>query len=581
MLETSQDNKIKSFLLISIFLLAIFILAVAVWYSPVLFKGYSTHAFTTNTLMGRNVYLTGLYSAENDLNVFLAPSLVKEHGHISTYGNKLTSLLYGQVFKITGLPDENKIVLFPIVLHALTLLIFIGIILYLFRFKIAITFSLIYIFLPFNWHQPYHLSTYEFALFFFALFFLFYLWGVKGGVLTEKVQKLSLGRGICLIMSGGFLSLAGLSKEAVLLIVPVLFIFLWVKKQRLQLFYIFLPFVVLFGVFWLPNISNNVYLQLFTTKVSEENKSADFSYYGHVYPDPYTYHFEREEYLDKLQDQSSGLPLMERIFRPKALKNMGIEDINMTNRFKVSIVNSTRHIFRFFSLEDFGGPFIFLLMLLGIYHLRNKNRYLYQFFIFWIISSFFLMSFVILVVRNHLMDFNLALVLFISLGISILSKIVIKYFDLKGKKASVVYLLILLAVLYNLVLVNHVAWSRAYDNSDNLKIEAYAEEIKRIDIADNEIIAVNLSPGSALNLNYLTNKSIVVFKNETVKKLLEKNELSSAFDKFKVKYILGYSNELSEEIIQQVDVINITSDSLKPRVPEISRNKGWLMNVIR
>jgi len=570
---------LKRFLLINIFLLAVFILAVAVWYAPVLFKGYSTHTFTTNALMGRNIYLTGLYSAENDLNVFLAPSLVKEQGHLSVYGNKFTSLAYGQIFKVTGLPDENKIVFFPIAFHALTLLIFTGIVLYLFKFRIAITFSLIYIFLPFNWHQPYHLSTYEFALFFLALFFLFYLWGVKGGISKDKVKKLSLGHGICLIMSGGFLALSVLSKESLLLIVPVLFIFLWFKKQRLQLFYIFLPFIVLFGVFWLPNISNNIYLQLFTTKVSEEAKSADYSFYSHVYPDPYTYHFEREEYLKSIKDDN--LSLIEGIGRSKALKNMGIENISVVDRFKVGVINATRHIFRFFSLEDFGGPFIFLLMLLGIYYLREKNRYLYQFFIFWIISAIFLMSFIVLATRNHLIDFSLALTLFISLGVLALSKIFIKYFDLKGKKASAVYLLILLAVLYNLVLVDHVSWSRTYDNSSYLITTAYSQEIEKLNIPDQDVIAVGLNSQDLYYLNYATNKSIVIFIPDTVKKLLEKEQLSDIFEKFGVKYVLGYSDELTKEILEQIDIVNIASDSLEPVVPEMSRNKGWLMNVVK
>lgn len=581
MTQVLLNSQIKRFLFLALFFAIIFVLAVAVWYAPVIFKGYSTHTFTTNSLMGRNVYLTGLYSAENDLNVFLAPSLVKEYGHISIYGCKLTSLAYGYVFKITGLPDENDIVLFSIVLHALTLIIFTGIVLYLFKFKTAIIFSLIYIFLPFNWRQPYHLSTYEFALFFLSLFFLFYLYGVKKGVLTDWVQKLSLGRGICLIMSGGFMALACLAKESLLLIVPVMFIFLWLKKQKIQLFYIFLPFIVIFGVFWLPNISNNIYLQLFTTEATDEAKSADFHFYGHIYPDPYTYHFEREEYLDKLKDQSSSLPFVERIVEAKALKNMGIEDISIVDRLRVGVVNSTRHIFRFFSLEDFGGPFIFLLALLGIYNLRKKNRYLYQLFIFWIVSAIFLMSFVVLAVRNHLTDFGLALTLFISLGVLAFSRILIKHFDLKDKKASVVYLLILLVVLYNLVLVNHFGWSRTYDSSNYSVINVYSQEIKNLNILDEDVIAVNLHANDLYYLNYATNKSFVMFNPNTIEGLLEKDKLGNVFEEFGVKYILGYSDELTKDILNRADVINVTFDSKESKASEISRNKGWLMNVIK
>ena len=48
-----------------------------------------------------------------------------------------------------------------------------------------------------------------------------------------------------------------------------------------------------------------------------------------------------------------------------------------------------------------------------------------------------------------------------------------------------------------------------------------------------------------------------------------------------MKYILGYSDKLSEDILNKIDVINIASNSLEPVVPELSRNKGWFMNLIK
>ena len=112
-------------------------------------------------------------------------------------------------------------------------------------------------------------------------------------------------------------------------------------------------------------------------------------------------------------------------------------------------------------------------------------------------------------------------------------------------------------------------------------VKAYSQEIKKLDISDNEVIAVNLDPAGLYNLNYLVDKSVVLFKPETVKDLLKENKLGWAFEQFKVKYILGYPDELSEEIVNQTDVINIASNSLKPAIPEMSRNKGWLMNLVK
>jgi len=561
----------RHFLFISIFLLTVFILAVAVWYAPILFKGYPVYTMSTNAVMARNVYQTGLYSAESDLNVFLSSNLIKEQGHISAKGNKLTSLLYAQVFKVTGLPEVGNFILLSIFINALTLIIFTGLVLYLFDFKKASVFSLIYIFLPFNWASPYSLAGYEFALLFLALFFLFYLYGIKQ-------QKYSY---FYLIIAGLFLGLTGLAREVLLLIIPFLFVFLWVTKQRRRIIYIFIPFTILFAIFWLPSLGHNAYIQLFTTQVSEEVKSADYSFYGHVYPDPYTYHFGQEEFLEGLQKKIDESTLMKKMGEIRGTKIMAISEISLFDRVKIGAMLSFRHFSRFFSLEYLGGPFIFLLILLGGYKLKQRDKRLYQFFLYWILSTIFLLSFVILGARNHLMDFGWAIALLISLGLLTLSKIFVKHFDLKGKKALVVYSIVLSVVLYNFVLVNHVSWSKAYDNSNNLLIGAYAQEIKNENISDREVIAVNLGPGEAYSLNYLTNKSIVVFSNETVKKLLDNNKLEFAFNEFGVKHILGYSDKLTEDVVSQTEVISIATNSLEPVVPEMSRNRAWLMNVIK
>jgi len=561
----SIKNK---FLFNGIFLLAIFVLAIIVWYSPALFKGYSTHSLNINALMARNIHLTGLHSAENNLNIILPIDLIKDNGVISIRGNKLTPLLYSKIFDVIGLPEVNSLIFLSIFICALTLIIFTGLILYLFDFKIALTFSLIYIFLPFNWRLPYSLGVYEIALLFLSLSFLLFFYGLK-----HKYNY------IYLPISGIFLVLAGLSKEALFLIVPFLLLFLWFKKQKKSILYVFIPFIIILAIFWLPDISNNSYIKLFTSDISKEVKSSDLD----LYPDPYTYHFEQKEFLTDLQNKidNNEIVLMKEMDRIKELKNAGVGKINLFDRTRIGLVIGLRHVFRFVSLEDIGGPFIFLLILLGLYSLRQKNKYLYQFFVYWILSAVFLMSFVVLAVRNHLMDFNWAIALLISLGIIFLVKLISDYFDLKKKKQVFLYITLLFIIVDHLVLVNHVAWSKIYDNNNNLMVQAYSQEIEKLNIVDKDVIAVNLTTNAMYNLNYLTNKSVVIFRSETVEDLLEKNKLDWAFEQFSVKYILGYSDELSEKIINQTDIINITSDSLEPNIPEISRNKGWLMNLIK
>ncbi|MBU1289933.1 glycosyltransferase family 39 protein, partial [Patescibacteria group bacterium] len=560
------NSKIKHFLLVGLFLAAVFVSAVVVWRAPALFKGYTAYTVSPNALIARNLYLVDSFSIENDLNVLLSSNLVEEEGHLSRFGNKLTSFSYAEVFKFTGFPSESRFLLLSVIIHALTLLIFTIVVLYLFNIKTALIFSLIYVFIPFNWQLPYYFGNYEFALFFSSLFFLFYFLG------TNENKNY-----FYLVISGVFLALAGLSKETFLLIVPFLFFYLLFYKKKLALTYILIPFVIIFAVFWLPSATENTNIKLLFTETSEETKSSDFASYGHLFPDPYTYHFKFDEFIGNIQNQieNNELDLSSEVYFKKNMSNLAFGRINPFDRLMVGTMMLSKHISKFFSLEGIGGAFVFLLILIGGAAIRRKNKDLYYFIFYWIISSILIFSYAVLVSRSHLMDFGWALSLLITLGILSLSEAIANYFGLKGKKLIVVYAVIVMLVSYNFVLVGHVVWNNIYDHNTNLVIKSYAQEIEKMNISDEDIIAVNLNPSEINNLNYMTDKSLISFQEKTVEDLLEENKLNEAFEKFGVKYILGYSDELNKKITNYSDVISIASNSIEPIEIEVSANKGW------
>ena len=133
--EKSIMIQIKNIIKITIFVSAIFFLAISVWYSPSLFKSYTPHTVSDQIILGRNLAQTGVYGAENDLNVLLSSNLVKDQAHTSATGDKLSATLYGKLFKIIGPLSEEGLVLFSISLYALTLVILTLITLYLFGFN--------------------------------------------------------------------------------------------------------------------------------------------------------------------------------------------------------------------------------------------------------------------------------------------------------------------------------------------------------------------------------------------------------------------------------------------------------------
>ncbi len=557
-----------------LFLIIIFFLAVGVWYSPIIFKGYSSQVVSEQMLLARNYHETGVFAAQNSQNITISSDLIKKEGRPLIISQYLGLFFYAKIFDIIGVPDYNNLILLSIILYAFVLVLFTILILYLFNFKTAIIFALIYIFLPLGWGLTSFLGSYEFCLLFWALFFIFYFLGLKK---TEQSQ--SKFNNFFFVISGIFLCFSALSKEVTFVFALALFIFLVVKKLKQQLIYIFIPFVILLIIFWLPSVlsGENRYLALFSSKAPEE---SIFSVYTHVFPDPYTYYFEKEEFLEKFRNQDLGWT--EDLQIKKDLTNFGFEKISLFERAKVGFYILSQHVSRFFSLELFGGIFILLLWILGMVYLRGKNVFLYKFFVYWISVSLFVFSFVILVGRNHLMDFIWPIILGVALGLLYVLDIIKNHFQIKNKKALILDVIIIGLILYNLVLINHVVLGKKYDKDFVPRSMTYAQEIQELEISDAEVIAIPGDfPGQAATLNYLTNKSFVIFKDSTLNKLLKEGKIKQALEAFKVKYILGYSDGLSNEIVAETGAVNITSNSLEIDMGEVSKNKSFFMNLVR
>jgi len=237
-------------------------------------------------------------------------------------------------------------------------------------------------------------------------------------------------------------------------------------------------------------------------------------------------------------------------------------------------------LLRFVSLEEAGGPFIFGLILLGAFYLRKKDNFLFKFFIWWLGGTLFLLSFVVLAGRSHLMDFGWVLALLAALGIIYLAEIFKNYFNLNHKGELLTLFLIFIAASYGLLLVNHVVWGKAYDGN-MLKLRAYADVINQSNIPVQDVVAVGLRGDEIYSINFLTDKSVIVFRPATLEKILNKGELSEVFSEFNIKYIMAYSDDLSEKIIKASEAKNIASDSIAYASPETSAFKVWFMGLAR
>lgn len=557
------------FFKITIIIFAVFISGI-IWYSPFLFKGYSPDAVNDQLVLARNLAVSGKYSLYNDHGVLLASDMIAEKGETSSIGNKFTAVLYSKVINFFGWQDTGRFLLISVILNALALLVFSFIALRLFGAKIALVFIFVYALLPTNWRTIYALGNYEFSLFFLSLFFLFFLLG--------RDKKYSY---ISFIFAGTFLSGTVLAKEAFLMILPILFAYLFLKKKFKMLIYIFVPVVIIMSIFYLPSFfgGNNIYKSQLLTKVPD--KQYDFSLAGHLYPDYYTFRFGREDFLKQYEQIEKGENgIIKSLNIKKAASNVGVKDIGLFERVIVGIHLFIAHVARFFSLEDIGGSFIFLLGFLGMVYLKKKDLFLQRFLIWWIGGSVLLFSFVAIAGRNHLVDFGWAIALLVALGAGYVFEMISSNFDLIGRKKMIMGVLAAIVLVYGLLVVGHVVWGRAYDGAI-LKTHAYADAIREKNISAQDVVATGIRHDENLTLNFLTNKSLIVFRPETMEKILKGKKAKEIFSEFNIKYILGYSDELSQRIAKEAGVIIVASDKVAYKTSEDSPAKSLLMNLVR
>ncbi len=461
--------------------------------APVLYKGYAPTGGHDNLVLSRNLSETGEYSLENEKNVILSSDKIKEEGMVSTFGNKLSIILSAQVFKVFGfsanLPFYVSVFLFALT----TAMIFLLVLRVFDNFWLAFIVASLDLAMPFVWKGALFAGTYEFASVFFLAGLLVYFW-------NKKVNNFAL------VFSSSFLGLAIVSRNAFLLSVIPIIIYEFFKNCSFKRVLCFgLPALLIFvsvGLF------NNSYL----TSTDES-----FARYGHLFPDPYTYHFEKESYIESIKGTRDP------DFIEFASK-YGYET-SFFQKIKMYFNSAIFYPKQSFSLINFGGPFFLFLGILGAIFLYRDKREILQFFGIWLV--FWYLGLIALKTNNwdHFLEIRFILVVLIALGAwNILTLI-------KEKKLQMFFVGFLFLQLF---FANKWLFHQDYETSFLPEAVIISEEINKSDVSDDEIIAVSFNQNAPLILNYYTNKNFVYFAPETIEKLEQENKLEEVFKEFGV-----------------------------------------------
>lgn len=562
---------------LALFLVVTFLFTIGVWSTPILLKGYPAIQPEWHMIIAaRNYAQNNVLGSEDKLNIVRAPSEVSNSVQMSSLGNKLTSLVYGWVFRWLNQPvDWQHIYFIAIIFSAFAAVFFTLTVYLLFGWKAALLFPAIYALLPFNGELSQFIGTYEFTLLFFSLFSVIYFgW-------PNAKSRLWL-----LPLAGIFLALAGLAREAMYVFLPILGVWLAYKRKWQELVLIFLPAVIVItGLPFIFGWQGNDYLKLVANQeqsAAEAMRYSDFDYYSHLYPDPYTYHFNRQEYLEKFRNSLGDVGFLERINLIKSANNMGEMSINLWQRLIIGSDNLLAHLMRFFSLAVLGGPIVLALILFGWWQLRGKQKDLFYFSIWWAGSLLIMLSFGTLVIRNHLMDFGWLLAALAALGLAGLWPI-IKNNCKQHWSAWLVFTFIIFSFLYTLLLIDHVYWGQAYDKSSFPTMVYLSDQIKNYDFTVNGgegVIAAGCRDGHNF-FNFFTQKNFVYFDLETIQQLAQTGKLAGAFDDFGVKYIACFDQTTSDLITSSSQARNIVVWPEVDLVPPLSAGKSFWLNLVR
>lgn len=518
----------KKYLFILIILIFIFSAVVRYW--PIYHKGFPSSFESDNLILARNLALTGEYKIDNEKNVILSWEIIKENGIVSAIGNKLTPILYAGIFKIFGF-NKNLPLYVSLALYGIITVLFFLIVLKLFNIWVALIFVFVDIFSPLVMQYATRFGSYEWAVLFLAIALLIYLWKEKPGIFK-------------LIISGLFLALASLARNS-FIILPFIFLIydFWKNKSIKRVLVFILPMLVLWGIYLGPTfIKSGVINNAYTS--SKETTGA----YMHIFPDPYTWHFERDTYVESIKGTTN-------YDHNQYLIKYGYS-ISLKNRILMYWASIKSYPKGLFAQTNLGGPIIvFLLFLGGFYLLKNKKELL-KLFVAW---GGILYVFLIIAKSNNwgfFMMLELPLFLMVSLGVYWL----IIDIEKRNLKVGYKYFLILGFILTLFIhFIQSDKWM-FHENYLYINTEKTLELVKPIEDAKNtinkktDVIAVGLENPASSVLNWYTDYSFVYFAPDTVKKLLKENKLQWAFDKFKVTRVIGYDKELTSEILKSAIV---------------------------
>jgi len=550
-------------------LLLFSVLLVGIWLIPVVLAGGPFDVFPL--LHARNFANTGLFQFTDELGRFLSSSSLGEMGVMSAADGRLSTAIlaylsqwieWGNLFCWTVVASVTM----AVALVGLWFTVF-----KLFDSRTAWITLVLTGLLPLYWREAIWLDNYNLA-------FLFLFWSFAAYVWTRKKYPI-----VALILCGVLYGLSVASKDVFLLFAPWFVIcYAFFEKGKLEkllkggFIFVLCTFVVYMIPYTGDVLSHGYPINQNMARIWPGAEKIANETYLHVYPDPYTYYFEQEAFDEKYLTEFYEKPLLYQLQNQNLLLNFGIEHFSLWKAVVNGAWLSLGSMPALFQQQMIGTVLLWLFILPGIAVLWKKRRNLFIAMAGLVLSTEFIVRFVLHYVRDHLMDTGWILTIIAAVGVITVSDALSK----KWKRTSSLMLSIIIVALLavQFVQTNRVQFANAYRRNPVPEIQAQARKIAALD--ENVVIATPVHPSQAMSLAFLSDRTVVHFAEDTVKDLVSKRRLRKAFRTYKVTHLLGYEYGDALNMRYQLPDLKVISKS-KVESQEISPFVNFLLHVIR
>ena len=560
-----SKSPIGRFALLILFVLAMML----VWVLPLLIMGQAYDVYPL--LLARNVAASGVFALTDELGRFLAPHLLTESGILASADGRLSALLFAQFSLLIGWQNLLGWGVLAAAIMSGALVLWWLTVAKVFTVRTAWISTVLIAFMPAYWRQALWLDNYNFAfLFLFASFAAFVY-------LRERSERSAL------VVSGILFGLSAASKDVFLLFVPwYIFAYIWVLRPRWK--------KAVVGVCTFLACTGAIYALLYVGDIRDQGYPAnqnlahfwrdannfEDSVYLHLYPDPYTYFFDREYYDAGLLAQYEKFSPLQKLRQQKIFINFDVGKPNIVMKLLSGAWLFVGSIPSLFHQDTVGGIVLWLFIVPGFLFLRRDRPRTAVLLVGLILSSELIMRFVLHYSRDHIMDYAWVLALLAALGVEGVSDACGTSWKIVSARVCTVVITIFLAL--QLVQANRVVLARNYSRTFVPEALALAEQIDSL--PEDSVIALGLGATRVKQVAQLSNRTVVPFDSETIEKLLEKNMLRDAFNTYGVSHVYGYEDDISKAL-KRARFSVIASVETKSSKREVSPLLNYLLHIVR